>query len=128
MSAKRLLIVDDEPDVRRVCQRILRGSGFDVTCVSSVDEALVSLEHDVFDLLITDIRMPRRNGLELVAEVKGLYRWLPVVVISGFADSAASAKHLGIEALLMKPFQPFELIAAVQHALGATSRAQSGSE
>lgn len=119
MSAKRVLIVDDEPAVRRVCQRILRGAGFDVTCVASVDEALVSLERDVFDLLITDIRMPQRNGLELVAEVKGLYRWLPVIVISGFADSAAPATHLGIDALLMKPFQPFELIAAVQNALGA---------
>lgn len=125
MRSKRILIVDDEPGIRAVCLRILRAAGFTVTCVSSVDEALTDLEQDEFDLLITDIRMPQRNGLELVAEVKGLYRWLPVIVISGFADSVRRAKGLGIDALVMKPFQPAELMAAVQHVLGAGSPLES---
>jgi len=118
MGLKRILIVDDEPRIRGLCLRVLRRPEFSVTCVSSVDEALTDLERDEFDLLITDIRMPRRDGLELVAEVKSLYRWLPVIVISGFVESAVRAKSLGIDVFLMKPFQPSELLAAVQDTLG----------
>ena len=68
----RILVVDDERSMQEFLEILLRREGHDVVAVSSAPEALLALESDEFDLVISDIRMPGMSGLELLGQVKDL--------------------------------------------------------
>ena len=80
----RLLVVDDESTQRTMLQRILDRSGFEVVVAADGREALERLEDGAFDLLLTDQRMPRMDGIELVRRIKqdATLRHLPVMIVS----------------------------------------------
>lgn len=116
---EHILVVDDEPGVVAACVRTLTRAGYLAEGVGDSETALARLTREVFDLLLTDIRMPGRDGLELLAMAKELDPHLSVVMITGYGtmDDTLRAIRLGAQGFLLKPFEPAELVEVVQDSL-----------
>ncbi|MEE2672341.1 MAG: response regulator, partial [Myxococcota bacterium] len=84
MSDARILVVDDEQSMQEFLEIFLRREGFDVTTVGDVDSAVIAVEADDFDLVITDIQMPGRTGLDLLREIKQRSPETLVLMITAF--------------------------------------------
>jgi putative nucleotidyltransferase with HDIG domain len=114
----RLLIVDDEPEVRGVLHDLL-SSTYQCVEASSAEEALAQLRENVFDLVISDITMSGMSGLEMIPHVKTVSPDTVIVMISGMQtiESAINALRLGAFDYLMKPFDLRQAEAAVSRAL-----------
>ena len=98
MSAKaRVLVVDDERSMQEFLEIFFRREGFDVVTVGDVDRALLAVENDEFDVVISDMQMPGRNGLDLLRAVKAESPETVVIMITAFAttDSAIEAMKEG---------------------------------
>jgi len=93
-TLEHVFFVDDEPKVRLVVRKTLERAGMEVTCFSSADECMAHLDGERCDLLITDVKMPGRDGIELLTAVKQVHPWLPVVVVTGFGDVPIAVKAL----------------------------------
>lgn len=115
----RILMVDDAPDTLEVVQRNLQARGYLVYTASAVDEAIRILEQTPVELVITDCKMPKVSGLELVKHVRENYAGTEVVMITGYPSigGAVDAVKMGAEDYLSKPFTDEELYAAVERAL-----------
>jgi len=111
----KVLVVDDEPDALEVMQRILESQQAHVTVASSVDGALATLTDLRFDVLLSDIGMPRRDGYELISEVRKRGLTTPAAALTAFARGEDRARALlsGFHAHLPKPVDASELIATV---------------
>ncbi len=123
MPSRRILLVDDEPDILDVCQRILETEGFQVETAPSGDAALERVKQQSFDLLVTDIKMPGMDGLDLVRAVKQTTPHIPCIIMTGFStmDTTLKALKLGVDEYIIKPFAPEELAIAVGKALEKTN-------
>ncbi len=130
MPNRRILLVDDEPDILDVCQRILETDGYQVETAPSGATALEQVKRQPFDLLVTDIKMPGMDGLELVQAVKQVAPYLPCVIMTGFStmDTTLKALKLGVEEYVIKPFAPEELTIAIGKALEKTNLYQQVQE
>ncbi len=118
-SRKRtLLVVEDEPLVRMLTTFLLRESGFDVLEAGNGSEALEVLAngHRV-DLVLTDVRMPVMDGMELYSRLRSSHPGLPILFFSG--ETGLDGEALGRARCLKKPLTPQELIAAVNEAITA---------
>ena len=119
MSRTRILIVDDEPDMVENCARILGKAGHDCLTASAGHRALALLESERPDLLITDLKMPELDGMELLRRARELDPTLPVIMITAFAtiESAVAAVKEGAFDYLPKNFSVDQLRVAVERAL-----------
>jgi CheY-like chemotaxis protein len=112
-AGERLLVVDDEQVIARVVSEQLRRLGYVVTSVNDPEEALelVAEDPEDFDLLLTDLQMPRMDGVELAARVARLRPQLPVVLSTGnrWSVPASTARAAGIREIVDKPFRIEEL-------------------
>jgi cyclic di-GMP phosphodiesterase len=115
----RVLCVDDEPLVLDLMARLLETQGAHVTSVGSPREALVAFASDRFDLVITDIRMPRMDGHDLLAEIRARDPAVPILVATGHAsvDIAIRSLREGATGMLLKPFTGEEFRTEVRAAL-----------
>jgi DNA-binding NtrC family response regulator len=115
----RLLVVDDAPTMLELLQRNLTAHGYCVLTAPSVAEALKVLADTHVDLVITDLKMPGVNGLDLVRHVRQNLHDTEVMMVTGYAtvEGAVQAVKSGAEEYLPKPFTEEELLAAVQRAL-----------
>jgi CheY-like chemotaxis protein len=112
----RILLIDDEPGVRRMIRQMLARGGHEVTEAADGIEGLARVRENLPDLIITDILMPNKEGIETIGEVRRYARNLPILVISGNPGSALyleMARMLGAHASLSKPFRSAELLDAV---------------
>lgn len=102
-----ILIVDDEPDILNISKEMLTLLGYRVTPASDGEEALALFKEDPqgFDLLLTDMTMPRMTGDRLAEEVLAIRPHLPVVISTGYSEKLSEAKiaALGLRGLIMKP-------------------------
>ena len=105
--AMELLVVDDDQTFREELADLLRGEGHKVRVAASVPKALEELERQDFDLLLTDLKMPRHSGLELLEEVRKRWPRTLVVMITGYAtvETAVQAMKSGAFDYIRKPFQ-----------------------
>jgi CheY-like chemotaxis protein len=117
----RVLIVDDEPALRRLMRRALGGLQLEIVEAGNGAEALERCASEDFSAVVTDVRMPTMDGLELVAELQRLDPDLPIILVSGSDEvsSRASARALGAFDFLAKPFDLFELGCRVLSAVAA---------
>jgi two-component system response regulator HydG len=116
---ERILIVDDAPDTLEVLQRNLSSRGYQVFTATGVAEALQVLEQTAVDLVVTDLKMPKVSGLDLVRHVQENLKDTEVMLITGYAsiEGAVQAVKSGAEEYLSKPFTDDELLSAVQRVL-----------
>lgn len=116
---ERILVVDDAPDTLEVLQRNLQSEGYQVFTAPGVADAIRILEQTPLDLVITDIRMPKVSGLDLVRHVHENFKNIEIMTITGYPSisGAVEAVKSGAEQYLAKPFTDEELFSAVHQAL-----------
>ncbi|HXX81779.1 MAG TPA: response regulator, partial [Thermodesulfovibrionales bacterium] len=104
----RILVVDDEPVVVKSCERTLTPEGYKVDTASNGKEAIGKLGKDNFDLVITDLKMPDMDGIELIRWIRNSKPNIGVVVITGYPSQESIKEALGLRILdyLPKPFSP----------------------
>jgi DNA-binding NtrC family response regulator len=115
----KILVVDDDAIVIKSCRRILEAEGFQVSAVPNVDNALEAIKNSDLDLLLIDVKMPKRDGMYLMREVKKNWPEIPTIVMSGYPtpETIAEALRLGATLFIPKPFRPDELIKSVRQVL-----------
>ena len=124
--SKRLLIVDDEPNLLRAVAACLRSEGYEVDAVRSGEEALIHVARALPDLIISDIRMPRMDGHMLARQLRANPRTdlIPIIFLTAKDDRAdrIAGFRSGVDAYLPKPFEPDELIAVIANILNRVDR------
>jgi len=118
-SRPRVLCVDDEPVILQILRRLLEVQGFEPVVCGDPLAALTSFSEGMFDVVITDIHMPKMDGLSLMRALREKQPELPVVVVTGHGtvDTAIQALREGATGMLVKPFTGEELLAEVRRAL-----------
>lgn len=122
MNAKeKILVVDDEQQIRQLLTDLLED--FDVTSVGSVDDAMEALIADSFDLVLTDIKMPEKSGLELVQDVMRYASNTPVIVMSGHGgkEETMDCLRYGAYDFFEKPWDCDQVLLSVRRALDKSS-------
>ena len=124
MNTKRILVVDDEEIVRTSCSRTLAPAGFDVRLARNGVEGMNMLKEEAFDLVLTDLKMPDMDGIEVLRKIKESWPAVEVIIITGYqtVDTAVKAIKLGAFDYIEKPFTPDALITAVSKALDRKER------
>lgn len=114
-----ILVVDDSVNTLKVIERNLEAQGYAVATATDVASAIELLENAAFDLVVTDLRMPKVGGLDLIRHVRSNFPECGIIMITGFASigSAVSAMQAGAQDYLPKPFTDEELLTAVRGAL-----------
>lgn len=127
---RHVLVADDDPNIRKTIGEVLRKYGCEVTAAKDGYEACTLLEeHGPFDLIVSDIRMPYRNGYEVFATAQRCSAELPVLLMTGFGydphHSIVRASQEGLAGVLFKPFKVEQLMDEVRKALGCPEPAKS---
>lgn len=114
-----ILVIDDEAVIRDGLQRILDGERFVVETCKSGHRGIELLQEQEFDLIVTDLKMPGMNGIEVLKAVKALQPDVPVIMITGYAtvDTAVEAMKHGAVDYIAKPFTPDQFLEKVERAL-----------
>jgi CheY-like chemotaxis protein len=130
---QNILVIDDEPDVRDAVKRVLERAGYSVRTADNAIDAFAELERVATDVVITDIIMPKMNGVQAIESIRKAFPWVRIIAISGggnFGISTyqptaitttaylASAEAAGAHLALTKPFESGDLIQAVEKVLG----------
>lgn len=129
LQGKRILIADDEANIRCTIRDVLAKRGCVCEIAKDGYEATTFLESQTFDLVLSDIKMPYRNGYEIFAAAKRADEKLPVLLMTGFGydphHSIVRASHEGLASVLFKPFEVAHLLAEVKKAMGAPAPVQT---
>ncbi|NVL92916.1 MAG: response regulator, partial [Desulfobacterales bacterium] len=123
-----ILVVDDAPNTLEVLRRNLTSKGYKVFTAPGVVEAIKILDATPVDLVITDLKMPRVSGLDLVRHVRENLKDTEVMMITGYAtvEGAVKAVKTGAEEYLPKPFTDEELFSAVRRVLDKLNARRAG--
>lgn len=118
----RILVIDDEEIIRVSCQRILGPAGYEVSTSSDGLHALGLLEKSNFDIVLTDLKMPTMDGLEVMEKIKEMQPQAKVLIVTGYStlETAVKAIKMGAFNYIEKPFTPESLIASVKEAVEET--------
>ncbi len=127
---KRLLVVDDEPNLLRAVAVCLRAAGYDVTTARGGAEALIRVAERLPDLIVSDIRMPGMDGYTLARHLRSSPRTelIPIVFLTAKDETADRIVGFrsGVDAYLTKPFEPDELVAVIANILNRVERTHAG--
>ncbi len=121
----KILIVDDEPSVLKMLNKMLKDESDDIVEAKNGEEALQICQQQEIDLMITDIVMPEKHGIDLIMEVKNIKPDVPIIAISGGGgvsgrfDYLEIAELLGAKNILHKPFSVGELRDVVHNIIGS---------
>jgi two-component system response regulator AtoC len=115
---RRVLVVDDEENIRLVLRTLLKKHGYDVEVADSGESALALIDSFDPDVILTDVRMPRMGGLDLLATLKGKQHPATVIVMSAYGnvDLAIDAMKAGAYDYVSKPFKPDEIVLTLRKA------------
>ena len=119
---KRILIIDDEPQIRSMLKKMLEREGFNIIVASDGKEGMKLFEKNPADLVITDIIMPEKEGIEIILALRKDYPDVPIFAMSGCGIKPPDgylkmAKLSGAQAIFEKPIKKEELLNAVKKAL-----------
>ena len=128
---KRLLLVDDDPNLILLVKDYLEWKGYDVIAAENGREALEILETQIPDMIVCDVMMPEMDGYTFVEKVKDnpKLNWIPFLFLSAKGQSSDRVKGLtkGADAYMVKPFEPEELVAQVKSSLTQVERIRNTS-
>ena len=129
-ALRKVLVVDDDPVVRKSFDRVLSGKGYAVITAESGEEALHKLDEERYDIVYSDVRMPGMSGLEVAENVKARRPWTPVVIITGYGTEAAEAraKAAGVSSFLHKPLSPEMIEDSIRDTLATAEAAEAEAE
>ncbi|MBN9683157.1 MULTISPECIES: sigma-54-dependent transcriptional regulator [unclassified Corallococcus] len=115
---RTVLVADDEPSIRHILTLVLTDKGYDVRAVADGDEALRELSTRAYDVLVTDVRMPKRDGLSVLRAALAEHPGLTVVVMSAYGsqEQALEAVQAGAYDYVQKPFKPEEIVLVLRKA------------
>ena len=118
-SRGRILVVDDEPSARLGLEKLLRHKGYRVQSEADGEAALQAAGEFAPDVVVTDLKMPRMDGIELLGKLRAQDGDVPVIVATAFGDvaSAVSAMRAGADDYLTKPLELDELVLAIERAM-----------
>ncbi len=119
----RILVVDDDESIRMMLRLILEGEGYEVTEADDGDKAIKAYRQEQCDLIITDIVMPEKEGLQMIMELKKDFPDVKIIVMSGGGRVAPTsylnlAQKLGANRAFSKPFERKKLVDAVKELIG----------
>ena len=117
-DAVKILLIEDDPGITDTLQRVLTGEGHEVTIEKRGDDGLALAVKDLFNVVITDLRLPGLSGLELIRELHAARPRLPIILITAFGttDTAIEATKFGAYDYLLKPFNIPQLLDLIQKA------------
>jgi excisionase family DNA binding protein len=120
LNRARVLVVDDEEPIRDLLSKTLSLAEYEVDVASDGPTAVDRMRMIQYDLLITDLRMPGVDGLNVIREARRLRADIPVIIVTGYSSeaSAIEAINLGVQGYLTKPFRVPRVLAAAAKALG----------
>lgn len=120
-TAKRILTVDDSPTVREMLKTTLENAGFDVIQANDGQEALNLLETETVQMLITDLNMPKLDGISLIRQVRKNQerRFMPIIMLTTESqeEKKREGKTAGASGWIVKPFKPAQLLSVVRMVL-----------
>lgn len=126
---KRVLVVDDDTTLRMALTRYLEKRGYLVPSVGSATEALVAVEADPPDLIVSDVMMPEMDGFEFCRRLRATRtgQLVPFIFLSskGEVEARIQGHSMGADDYLMKPFEPLELLAKIEAQLERSRRVHS---
>lgn len=126
---KRLLIVDDEPNLLAAIAAVLRGEGFDVTTARNGRDAMLQIARAVPDLIVSDVRMPIMDGFTLARKLRSAphTKLIPVVFLTAKDETRDRIEGFrsGVDVYLAKPFEPDELVAVINGILDRVENIRS---
>src|SRR5512136_2054499 len=114
-----ILIIDDEPNLRRSLGLILQRAGYIITSASNAAEAIHLLQAGAYDLTFLDIKLPDQNGIQLLPQLRNLYPDMPVLILTAHAtlDTTIDAVRAGARDYLLKPIDPESILSRVKNLL-----------
>ncbi|MBE9521629.1 MAG: response regulator [Proteobacteria bacterium] len=120
----RILVVDDEDIVLESCQAVFELEGYEAVLVPSADKALEAMKNNDFDLLLIDVKMPKKDGMYLMRKIKEQWPDIPIIVMSGYytTETIQEAIRMGAATFIAKPFEPDELIKIVRQVIEKEER------
>src|SRR5688572_25758595 len=123
---KRLLVIDDEPNLLTAIAAVLRGKGFEVTTARNGKDALLQIARQLPDLIVSDVRMPVMDGYTLARQLRCAphTKLIPIVFLTAKDETGDRIEgfRAGVDVYLTKPFEPDELIAVIQNILNRVER------
>jgi DNA-binding NtrC family response regulator len=124
MSKGKILVIDDEDIVRTSCSRTLSPEGYEVSLAKNGFEGLRMASEEKFDVVLTDLKMPDMDGIEVLRNIKEKWPETEVIIVTGYqtVDTAVKAIKLGAYDYIEKPFTPDVLISAVTSALSSRKK------
>ncbi len=119
-TAGSVLIIDDEAEIRESLQTLLELEGFEIETAENGEEGLLQIENRPFDLVLLDLALPGRNGMEILSEIHAHDSQLPVIMITayGTVENAVRAMQSGAANFVQKPWDIEKLLADVRAAVG----------
>ena len=126
-NVRRIAIVDDEPVIRSLLERLLKIAGYDTASYPDGETALDACRSEPFDLLITDLRMPGIDGFELMENLKSSRPALPVIILTAHGDVDTAIQALRRKAcdFITKPFDTCNILSSVRRVLDRKSSSQN---
>jgi DNA-binding response OmpR family regulator len=124
MAVAMILLIEDEPAVRETVRQVLASEGHDVICASDGRKGVDLFRKSVFDLVVTDIIMPEKEGIQTISEIRAINPRARIIAMSGggrvgSTDFLSVASKLGANDTIAKPFDPEDLIAKVDKLMKA---------
>jgi len=118
MAHEKILVVDDDENILEVIKMRLEAVGYNIATAISGDQAVIKGKEELFDLVITDLKMSPKNGIELMEELLLINPEIPIIILTahGTIENAVEAVKKGAYSYLLKPFDNKELILhLIQH-------------
>ena len=126
---KRLLVVDDEPNLLRAIAAVLRGEGFEIATARNGRDALLQIARTLPDLIVSDVRMPVMDGITLARQLRGAphTKLIPIIFLTAKDETEDRIEgfRAGVDVYLTKPFEPDELVAVIQNILNRVERTRT---